>query len=148
MELSTASEVINFAIKLEDDSQRFYESLAQRYEEGRELFLSFAREGDKNKTTIRRTYYEVISDALETSFSFEGLNIDDYLIETETIEAKDYFDAVKMAIELKKKARKFYLGVAERSRSLMADVLRAFEQVARRREKREQKLRSLLEKGD
>lgn len=144
MKLNTASEIINFAVKLEDNSAKFYESLAQRYGEGREIFLLFAQENEKNKTLVKRTYYEVISDALEAGFSFRGLNTDDYLLETGLIEDKGYFDILRMAIEIEERIQKFYLVTAERSKSLMADIPRAFERIAKKRNERKLKLRSLL----
>jgi len=144
MKLNTASEIINFAVKLEDNSAKFYENLAQRYEEGREIFLLFAQENKKNKTLVKRTYYEVISDALEAGFSFKSLNTDDYLLETGLIEDKGYFDILRMAIEIEERIQKFYLVTAEQSKSLMADIPRAFERIARKRNERKLKLRSLL----
>jgi len=144
MELNTASETINFAVKLENDSAKFYENVAQRYAEGREVFRSFAVENKRNRTLVGRAYYEVISDALEACFSFEGLNTDDYLIETELIEDTSYSDMLRMAIEIEDRIQRFYLDAAERSKSLMADVPRAFERVAKKRSERKLKLRSLL----
>lgn len=147
MELNTASAIINFAGKLEGDSAKFYENVAQRYAEGREIFRSFAVENKRNRTLVERAYYEVISDALEACFSFEGLNTDDYLIETESTEDTSYSDMLRMAIEMEDRIQRFYLDAAERSKSLMADVPRAFERVAKKRNERKLKLRSLLEKG-
>ena len=52
MILHTASEGITLARKLENDSARFYEELAQRYVKDAETFLSFARDNKKNITQI------------------------------------------------------------------------------------------------
>ena len=141
----TASAIISFAEKLEDDSSRFYEKLAQKYPEGKEQFLSFTNESKKNKVLVIRTYQETITDALEACFSFKGLNLSDYTVETTLTEDTSYSDALKMAITLEEKASKFYLDVAERSKSLLATIPRAFRKVAERRSNRKLKLKSLLE---
>jgi len=143
MELTTASAVINFAEKLEDNSAKFYEDLAQRYAESSEFFLSFVTENKKNKTMIKRTYNEVISDALEACFLFEGLNAGDYLIETTLIEGKNYADSLKVAMNVEEKIQGFYLKTAEQSKPFLADVSRVFERIAKKRNERKLKLKSL-----
>jgi len=144
MKLNTASETINFAVKLENDSAKFYEDAAQKYVKTRKAFLSFAEENKRNRTLVERTYYEVISDALEAGFSFEGLNADDYPIETGLTSDTSYSDVLRRAIGIEDRIQRFYLDAAEKSKSLMADVPRAFERVAKRRNERKLKLRSLL----
>jgi len=139
----TASAIISFAEKLEDDSSRLYEELANKYVEGKETFLSFVNESRKNKVQLIRTYQETITDALEACF-IKGLNLIDYLAETTLTEGMSYSDALKMAIELEEKASKFYSDVAERSRSLLATISRVFRKVAERRNNRKLKLKSLL----
>jgi len=140
----TASAIISFAEKLEEDSSKFYEELAERYVEGKETFLSFSKESRKNRVLVIRTYQETITDALEACF-IKGLNLSDYLAETRLEEGMSYSDALKVAIELEEKASKFYSDVAERSKSLLATIPRAFRKVAERRNNRKTKLKSLLE---
>ncbi|MDH5439087.1 MAG: hypothetical protein OEY31_00595, partial [Candidatus Bathyarchaeota archaeon] len=114
----TASAVISFAEKLEAESSRFYKALAERFEEKcKEIFPFFAEESDRNKKLITRTYQETISDALEACFSFEGINLDDYRVQTALRDETNVSEALKTAVELEEKAGKFYLDVAERSRS-------------------------------
>ena len=144
MKLHTASETISFAKKLENESAKFYENLAQRYTEGKEISLSFAKENSKYIVQVERAYYEVITDAIEGCFSFEGIDTDNYSIETELLEGTSYSDALRMAIALEEKIIKFYLDTAKVSKSLMADVPRAFEKVAKKRNERIPKLKSLL----
>lgn len=141
----TASAVISFAEKLEDESSKFYDKLAERYTESKETFLSFVKESRKNKVLVIRTYQETISDALEACFSFKGLNLSDYLTETTLTEGISYSDALKMAIELEEIASKLYSDVAEWSKSLLATIPSAFRKVAERRNNRKLKLKSLLE---
>jgi len=142
--LHTAAEVLTLAKKLENESAKFYENLAQRYTEGKEISLSFAKENSKYIVQVERAYYEVITDAIEGCFSFEGIDTDNYSIETELLEGTSYSDALRMAIALEEKIIKFYLDTAKVSKSLMADVPRAFEMIAKKRNERIPKLKSLL----
>ncbi len=143
--LQTASATISFAKKLEDESAKFYEDLAQRYTEGKDTFLSFAKENGKNVVQIERAYYEVITDAIEGCFAFK-INPDKYTFKTELAEGVSYSDALEKAVEMEEKIIRFYTDAAEQSKSLMADVPRAFMIVAKKRENREAMLKSLLGK--
>ena len=146
MRLNTAAEVISFTRQLEEDSARFYEDLAQRYQKDDETWLSLARENRKNIVQIERTYYGVITDALEGCFAF-NINLDEYTFQTELTEETSCSDAVDKAIEMEEKIKKFYSDAAEQSKSLMADVPRAFVMIARKRDNRIATLQSLLGKG-
>lgn len=141
---ATASAVISFAEKLEDDFSKFYEELAEKYIESKETFLAFAKESRKNKALVVRTYRETITDALEACFAFKGLNLSDYLAKTTLTEGVSYTDALKMTIELEEKAAKFYLDAAERSKSLLATIPMAFRKVAENRNNHKLKLKLLL----
>ncbi|MBA7531202.1 hypothetical protein ES705_23413 [subsurface metagenome] len=143
MEINTASATISFARKLEEDSTKFYENLSQKYPKGEDVFLAFAKENRKNVVQIERAYYGVITDALEGCFAF-NLNPDEYTLKTELAEAASFSEALNQAIKIEERIIKFYSDAAEQSKSLMADVPRAFTLVARKRESRGAKLRSLL----
>lgn len=142
----TASAIISFAEKLEDDSSSFYKKLAEKFTESERVFLSFAEESKKNKVLVTRTYRETITDALEACFSFEGLDLGDYVVRTILAEDTSDSDALGIAIELEDKASKFYFDVAELSKSLLATIPGAFRKVAERRNSRKQVLRSLFDK--
>ena len=144
MELNTASSAISFSKKLEDDSIKFYESLTGKYPEGEEAFLSFVRENKQNKASVERTYYGVITDAIEGCFSFEGIDTDDFPIEVELVEDASYADALNTAIGMEEKIMKFYSVAGEISRALIGDVSRAFDKIARKRGERIHRLKSLL----
>lgn len=141
----TASAIITFAEKLEDATSEFYRKLAGRCTDNKEKFLGFAKESEKNKVQVIRTYQETISDALEACFSFEGLNLSDYVVETKLTEDMSYIDALKTAIELEEKASRFYSNVAELSKSLLATIPRILRKVAQKRNSRKLTLRSLLD---
>lgn len=139
----TASAIIHFSEKLENRSTAFYKELAARFAEHKEAFLAFARESQKNKVWVTRTYQETISDALEACFCFEGLPLNDYAFEPTLTKDASYADALAMALLLEEKATAFYQDVAERSESLLATITGAFKRVAKKRNKRKLKLESL-----
>jgi len=140
----TASTIINFAEKLEEDASRFYEQLASAFPQGRETFLAFAREAKKSRALISRTYQETISDAIETGFSFEDLDLNRYAAEATVTGDWSYPDALRAAMKLEQEAARFYLELASRSQSLLATIPRAFTRVAQARRDRAQKLSSAL----
>ena len=142
--LHTASEVISLSRKLETDSANFYESLAPQYNQAAENFVSFAKENKKFVTQVERAYYGVITDALEGCFAF-NLNEDDYSLTTALRDGAEYPDVLKQAVDMEKKISAFYSEAAQQSKSLMADVPRAFVLIARKREGRLAQLDSLLQ---
>jgi len=144
MKLHTASEVISFAKKLENESAKFYQDLSQRYAKDEDVFLSFAKENGKNVVQIERAYYGVITDAIEGCYAFD-VESDKYTLETALAEKASYSDALGTAIEMEEKIVKFYSDAAEQSKSLMADVPRNFVMVAKKRSNRGPKLKSLME---
>ena len=147
MELNTASQVISFAKKLEEDGVRFYEDLTQQYTKVRETLLSFVQENRRNIVQIERTYYGVITDAIEGCFSFK-INPDGYTLGTELTKNMEYSDALTQAVKMEEKIIEFYSDAAKQSKTLLADVRRVFTMVAKKRGNHIQRLRSLIEKGD
>lgn len=143
----TASSVISFVERLEDQSTAFYEVLAERYPEGRDVFREFAESGQKDKRAIVRTYRETVTDALETGFSFRGLDLDQYQIDAELAQDADIEEALDQALALEERTTAFYREVAERSRSLLATIPMAFRRAAKRRERRKAILRDLQGEG-
>ena len=107
MKLHTAAEVISFARKLENESADFYNTSSQKYAQSSDVFLSFAKENGKNVVQVERSYYGVISDALEGCFSFD-VEPDAYTFETKLDDKASYADAVGKAIEIEEKMIKFY----------------------------------------
>jgi rubrerythrin len=140
---ATASTVIDFAGKLEEDSSIFYEMLAAKFVENKEQFLSFAEESKKNKILILRTYQETITDALEACFCFKGLNLEDYVVSTTLGRHMSCSAALKLAIDNEQRAVQFYSTIANLSKGLLGTIPMAFRKVAERRKSREMKLRML-----
>lgn len=145
MLLNTASAVISFLTKLEDETARFYEELSHKYPEEKEIFQFFSRENEKNKSMIQRVYYGVITDALEACFSFkEGMNPQNYVVKTEVAENASLVSILKCVMEIEETIRRAYIDAAELSEGLMADVPQAFRAVAKKRSERITKLASIL----
>lgn len=147
MKLNTAAELISFTKKLEENSAEFYKVLSQKFVQDKDIFLSFAKENEKNIVQIERTYYGVITDAIEGCFSF-SIDPTEYSLKTELGEKASYSEALDRAIEIEEKIIKFYSEAAEQSKSYMADVPRAFKMVAKKRGNRQLTLNSLLSKED
>jgi rubrerythrin len=145
---TTASGVISFAKRLEDRCGAFYRKLAERFPEGGDVFLRVAADSQKNKTAIVRTYQETVSDALETGFCFEGLDLDEYEIDTAVAEGISYAESLRVAAQIEERAIAFYLEVAEQSRSLLATIPMAFRGAAKRHKKHADRLSAMLAARD
>ena len=139
----TASAIISFAEDLESRSSAFYEKLGERFAQHRDTFMRFARECEKSKALVTRTYRETISDALEAGFAFEGLEPRDYVVDLGLSERASLSGALAISLDLEATAIDFYLQAAERSQSLLATLPRAFARAARRRRRRRDQLESL-----
>ncbi len=146
MKLNTCSQVISLTKEFENESAKFYEDLSRRYAKDVDVLLSFAKENRKNIVQVERVYYGVITDAIEGCFAF-NLNPDEYTFETKLAEGASYSDALGKAIGMEEKIVKFYSDAAEQSKSLMADVPRAFTMVAKKRDNRRSILKSLIGKA-
>jgi hypothetical protein len=144
-ELNTAAAVIAYVFKIEQETADFYETWAQKYDECYEIFLSFVKDNKKNEKNIKRAYYGVVSDALETNFCFEGLRVD--LTIPQVGQEASPSEVLKTSLDLERSIRAFYEEASAVSRALLADVTRVMDRVAKSRKVREEKLRSMLEKG-
>jgi len=144
--IHTCSQAISLSKELEEQSAKFYENLSKRSAEEGELFLSFVKENGKFVTQVQRAYYGVISDALEGGFAF-NMNPEVYVLDTELTDETDHGRALAKAVTIEEKIIDFYTTAAEQSKSLMAAVPRSFTLVAKKRSKRLETLKSLIEKG-
>jgi rubrerythrin len=146
--LNTTSAVISFVTKSEEDTAAFYERLAAQYPKGQAAFLAFSKENRKNRVTVERAYYGVISDALEACYSFkDGLDPATFTVDTGLSEGASYADALKVAIENERRIQRLYQESARLSEGLMADVTRAFQVMAKKRDDRLAKLNALVATG-
>jgi rubrerythrin len=143
MIINTCSGAMSFAKELENESSQFYQKLSERFTKEKDLFLSLAKENGEYITQIERAYYGVISDAIEGCFAF-NIDPNEYTFGTELKENASYAEVLGKAVEIEEKIIKFYSDAAEQSKSLMADVPRAFKMVAKKRNLRKEKLLSLM----
>ena len=88
----------------------------------------------------------MIANVIEDCFSFEGLYTDSYTFETELPKDISYLDVLEKAIKIEEKTQKYYLDSAEVSKSLIADIPRIFERIAKKRDKRKIQLESFYNK--
>lgn len=146
MGISTCSGAISLAKELENESAKFYQELAQRFEKEKDLFSGFAKENGKFYSQVERAYYGVITDAIEGCFAFD-LNPEDYQFKKTLPENITLSNGVAEAIKMEETMLKFYQVAAEQSKHLMADVPRAFTLVAKKRGERIQKLKILLDQA-
>ena len=143
MKLNTMAAVMSFVSKIENDSASFYRNYAEKYPELESIFLSWNKENSKFEKNVKRTYFGVITDTLESNYAFQGLDTDDYNFETQLPENVDSSEAGKKAREIEETIKNFYLKAAQLSDGLMADIPRLFRKIAKKREERCQSLESL-----
>ncbi|MBW2094265.1 MAG: hypothetical protein JRI80_05205 [Deltaproteobacteria bacterium] len=134
MKLNTMAAVMSFVTKLEDDSASYYDGCAEKYPDLKGTLLSWSKENRKFEKNVKRTYFGVITDTLESNYAFEGLDTDDYAFETDVPD--DTSKAIEKAHEIEAKIKAFYLKAAELSEGLMADIPRLFRKIAKKREDR------------
>ena len=127
---ATASAVISFVERLEEDSSRFYDKLAASFPTQREILITFAKDGRKNKTFVTRTYQETVTDALETGYSFKGLVLHDFMPPVEWHEGMTLSRALEASIALERKAVELYSDLARRSKTLLSTIPSAFKKMA------------------
>ena len=141
MELNTASAVMSFSRKLEEEGAATYEKLAKQFEQGAEIFKTLAAENKRTIIQVERAYYGVISDALDGTFAFK-MNTSDFAFSPD-ISSADFATALKQVIANEKNVAAFYSKAGEQSKSLLSDVSRAFLLAARKRQDRILKLKTL-----
>ena len=142
MDLNTSASVISYISDFENKSAQLYEKWAQNYDDLKEIFLTFAKENRKNEKRIRRSYYNIVSDALETNFCFKGLKADIILPLSTSEISKSRL--LQTCISFEKSIHSFYLESAKMSRNLLADVQRALDYAAKLRKSRLEKLQSFI----
>ena len=130
---------------MEDEIIRFYQTLAARntFSQGQQTFHTFAQESQKHKKRVLRTYREIVSDALETSFSFTGIKTEDYSMDTELPPDITYEKALTKAEVIEATSAKFCATAGHQSQSLLAGIPQAFQRIAKRKIERKQILHTL-----
>lgn len=142
MQLCTTSETISFSRELEEQTAKFYQEVAGKFPEGKDL-LPFVEENRKYIIQIQRAYQSVITDAIEGCFAFQ-LESEDYVIHTDLPAQTTFKEALQQALAAEETMVAFYTTAAEQSMALMADIPRNFKIVAKKRATRIEKLRALV----
>lgn len=141
MECATAASVITYVSKIELDSATLYEQWGTLHEKLRSSFEAFAKANRKNEQRIKRAYYSVVSDALETGFCFRDLRTDIGI--PEFSKGASVSEVLSLAVRLEKEIRDFYTQAANSARALLADVPRQMDKVSQERAKRVEQLQAL-----
>ena len=134
MTLKTASAVVNYISRIESASADFYRNASRRFPDEKPLFDRLAKGNKKYGKRIKKVYYSAVTDALETNFSFEGLDANVEIPEADKPESVKQLLALGLALE--KRIQSFYVQAAELSKELLADVHRAMKRVADDRDQR------------
>ncbi len=135
--------MVSFAQRLEERSELFYEKLCEQFPSQADLFHVFAHEDKLNKVLVTRTYQETVTDALETGYSFEGLNLNGIIPNDVWADHPDLPGSIEGAILLEQAAASFYADIAGRSEMLLSTIYTAFKKIEGVRRKRLPKLESL-----
>jgi len=147
MTLRTASEGISHARALEEGLVGAYETIGNRWPEVKDAVSPFRVFAAKCITDVERTYYGVITDAIEGGFCFE-LEPDRY----HAVCAEELQNSLAVALSEAAKAEealcRFYEDAGEQSRELLADIPRVFERIAKRRRGRLSELENLIPKKE
>jgi hypothetical protein len=142
--LHTASQVIRLSDSLENRLADLYEDMSKKYLDEEATLFSLAKENRSNASQIRRTYQEVITDAIEGCFAFD-MESDDYMFEIATAPADEtYLEFLKKVLAMEEKMFGLYTVAAEQSMTSLADVSRALTLLAKKKSGRIQLLRSLV----
>ena len=136
MKLNTMAAVMSFVSKLENDSSSFYQDWAGKYQELEDVFFAWSKENKKFEKQVKQTYFGVITDAIESTFSFAQLETDDYEIDMTLPEDTSLQNVKKRAGEIEETIKGFYAQAARLSEGLMADIPRLFRKIVKEREER------------
>ena len=142
MECNTAASVITYVSKIELDSATLYEQWGQLHEKLRDSFEAFAKVNRKNEQRVKRAYYSVVSDALETGFCFKDLWAD--IVIPEFSKGASVSEVLALAVALERDIQNFYVKAANSSRALLADVPRQMDKVSQERSRRVEQLQAMV----
>jgi len=131
MIIHTTAEGISLARKLENEAAAFYTAAAVAFPAPGDKFALFARENQKNISQIERTYYGVITDAIEGCFALD-LEADNYLLNAVWQPESSLPSVIDQAVNIETKTIDYYSVAAEQAKALMTDVSRSFTLTAKK----------------
>jgi rubrerythrin len=115
-ELKHIDDILDFAIRQEEEAAEFYTDLASRVErsETRAMFLQFADEERSHKAKLLslKASRSLARDAGEV----KDLRIGDYLVDVDVTTDITYQDALIVAMKREKSAFRLYSGLAAKTR--------------------------------
>ena len=141
--LNTCSALISFYERFEDKINGFYSKLGDEFPEKKDFFNTLSRENIKHKQRVVRAYREVITDAIEACFITE-MDEEKYALSNKLMDAKNIAEAIRNAIQIEETSRIFCNDAVESTEGLLHDITRAFERVARDKNKRIERLKQIV----
>jgi rubrerythrin len=135
MPLTNFGAILNFAEKVEQDDMEFYHQVlpTAAAEPYRLLFEMFVKEGKKHISLVQRTRRENVTEMiLEPVRDFVR---DSYQLTVDDAGAMDSAAILTAAVELERRAIRYYGDAAEKIRAL-PEVSRALKTLAKKRTKR------------
>jgi hypothetical protein len=141
MECTTAASVITYVSRIELDSAQLYEQWGKLHERLRDSFEAFSKTNRKNEQRVKRAYYSVVSDALETGFCFKDIWAD--IVMPEFSKGARVSDVLNSAVTLEREILGFYVKAANSSRALLSDVSRQMQKISQERTKRVEQLEAM-----
>jgi len=137
----TIDEVLNFAMKSEQEAVDFYNQLAttMKNQEMRDTFLEFAKEEVNHKARLQKIRDERLFDLSDEKV--QDLQISDYVVSAKPSPDMDYAAALVLAMKKEKAAFKLYTNLASRTQN--PDIKAVFQNLAQ--EESKHKLRFELE---
>ena len=133
MKLNTMAAVMSFVSKVENDSASFYQDWAVEFAELEDVFSAWSKENRTFDKRVKQTYFGVITDAIESTFSFAKLDTSNYELDPSLPGGASLQDVWKKAEDIETIMEGFYLDAAQQSEGLMADLPRLFKKIAKKR---------------
>jgi rubrerythrin len=108
----SVEEILDFAIKEEEEAAKFYKELAGKMERPwmKDIFEQFSREEEGHKAKLLKVKSGQISDLPQQKVL--DLKIGDYLVEAEVTTDMDYQQALIVAMKKEKEAFRMYSDLA------------------------------------
>jgi len=135
MRIHTSSEGVSLAKRLENDSAQFYGEASERYQEAGIGFSTYQNENRRHVRDIERTYYGVITDAIEGGYCLDvdsaALAFDPHIATTASVR-----DTLVQAADIEGKIETFYRTAGDQMAPLMADLGHLFRRLAKRHHER------------
>jgi hypothetical protein len=129
------AQVVDLAIQLLEQSAAFYAHLAKVEELRRDQYEMYSSQDRKSQKQVKSSYRYLISDALETSFSF-NLDASDFSLESLTAEPNKVVDPIGQAKNVEETLIRYFRAISSQSESLMAGIPEIFSSLAGRHMRR------------